>query len=859
MAPVPSSKVRIPHRLPATLTRPDLQEALDRGAGRALTLLIAPPGYGKTVLMADWARRRQAAWLSLDEDDDAAGRFWPAVVAALAVVAAPPRAIGTGGRLRGLVERWTGRAWSPGDGMEFVAELIEVGGRSAAPVELVLDGTEQLHDPEVLTGLTVLLRSAQESVRLVLAGRVDPALPVARLRVDGRLCELRADDLRFTVDDCGRLLRDAGVLLDPAQVTLLHARTGGWVAPLRLATLRLHEHRDPNDVLAGLPDDRSIGEYLDTEILVNLSDDERSLLGLVSVADPVPAGLAVALSGRDDAADVLDRLRRRTGLLTATGTWGTEYRTQELLRSSLSADLERHDGDVVRILHERAARWWTDQGRPVEALRHAGLAGESGLVTGLLNRWAAVLAARGEHTLLLSPPTTVDADGSLLLSAAAAHLGQGRLGDTVRALSRARRGNDRHTAELAAYRVAVERLAGIPSAGPAADEWRPDEPALAALCLLGRSAARLFSAVPAGPDLRCAGDLATSYGFAFVWAQCRSLLAVADWLQGDLVHAVEHATAAQEAAVAGGWRGSPWTAAAQAAAAHALLLRGLPRHAKAVCAQGLSAAPGVPAIGYALHTVSGAARFADGDRERGLEEMRHARVELGAAAAPAAVCAAGALLEQQAALALGYPTAAATALGWLAARVPTGPELAVGRARAEAAAGRVDAARATVRPLLGGEAAAPVLPCTPIDAWLIETNAACAAGDRAAARRALRTALALAEPRDAVQPFVALDARAGTLLMDVVGGGLHAAAGFPARASSIAHACSAPPLPVGFSGRELDVLARLPSLLSLDDIAHELGVSVNTVKTHLRSIYAKLGVTNRRAAVLGAHDQRALV
>lgn len=214
------------------------------------------------------------------------------------------------------------------------------------------------------------------------------------------------------------------------------------------------------------------------------------------------------------------------------------------------------------------------------------------------------------------------------------------------------------------------------------------------------------------------------------------------------------------------------------------------------------------------------------------------------------VCVAAALLEHQAAISLGHRTAAATALGWLAGRAPTAAELTVERARTEAAAGRTDIARETVRPLLRS-GRRPVLPWTVVDAWVVETNGACSVGDRAGARRAVRSAMALAEPWDAVRPFAALDDRAAGFLMDVVGG---LPAGFPVRALTAQARCT-PAVPVGFSARELAVLARLPSLLRLDDIAVELGVSVNTVKTHLRSICTKLGVTGRRAAVLAAQER----
>jgi LuxR family maltose regulon positive regulatory protein len=738
---------------------------LDKAPAEALVLITAPPGFGKTVLVADWARHRpRVSWLSLDEDDDAPERFWPAVVAALArgLPATRPDE-----HLRRVVGRWADRGWHPGDDVELLAELLDAGARSPAPLEIVLDGTEHLQNRRITDGLRVLLRSPQSSVRLVLAGRVVPALPVARLRVEGRLCELDADVLRFTVEECDTLLQEAGLRLDRAHAELLHARTGGWAAGVRLAALRLQEHPDPARFLSGFPtDERAVADFLDTEILVHLSDDERDLLSRVSVADPVPAALAVALSGRTDAADVLDRISHRTGLLTTIGAARAEYQTQALLRSHLSVDLERHGRDGVDVLHERAARWWTDQGHPVEALRHAQLSGAPRLLDELLNRWAVTLAARGDHALLRDSHGPLDACGPWLSSSTAvARLAWGDVAGAADALRPARRGTDDRVAELAAYRTAVERLAGVPHL-PGRDERVPDEPALAAMCLLGRGAARLFSDTPAGPDLCAALALARAHDLAFVQAQSQSLLAVADWLQGDLVRCVERATAGIDAAAVGGWGGSPWTAAARAAAAHAQLLHGRPQDALALCTDSPGPAPWPPVVRFVLGIVRGAARFDDGDRKAGLEQIRHARAELGPTPAPRAICVAGALLEHHAALALGHLTAAATALGWLAARAPGTAELTVARARTESAGGRADSARRIVRPVLNG-AARPVLPWTVVDAWLVETNGACSVGDRAAARRALRTAVVLAEPWDVVRPFAALDDRATGLLLDV--------------------------------------------------------------------------------------------
>ena len=278
--------------------------------------------------------------------------------------------------------------------------------------------------------------------------------------------------------------------------------------------------------------------------------------------------------------------------------------------------------------------------------------------------------------------------------------------------------------------------------------------------------------------------MARAHDLAFLDAQCLCLLAVAGWAEGDLGRAAEEAAAGLHAAATHGWRASPWTGWAAAAAAHVDLLRGRPLQALALCADALAVGPEQPALRATLRGLHGAAMFDAGDRVPGLDELHHARVELSGLAAPAAVCAAAALLEQQAALELGHTTAAAGALGWLATRGVAPAELALGHARAEAAAGSPDVARRIVGTVLDGRAGRPVLPTTLVEAWLLEASGACAADDRSATRRALREAVAIAEARHAVRPFVVVDDSVGELLVDLLGC-MDDATGFAARVLAV--------------------------------------------------------------------------
>ena len=222
------------------------------------------------------------------------------------------------------------------------------------------------------------------TVRLVLASRFDPALPVARLRLEERLCEVRTAQLAFSPDETATLAELCGLHLTAVQTADLHARTDGWAAGIRLATLPLRDHASPERFLADFSgDERPVADYLAGEVFSHISPEEGDLLRRTSISDPIPAGLATELAGRADAVDVLRALERSTGLVVASGAHRTEFRIQELMRTYLTADLYRHGPAAAAQLHRQAAVWWAAQNRPIEALRHAAQAGDRTLLTDL--------------------------------------------------------------------------------------------------------------------------------------------------------------------------------------------------------------------------------------------------------------------------------------------------------------------------------------------------------------------------------------------------------------------------------------------------------------------------------------------
>jgi LuxR family maltose regulon positive regulatory protein len=311
-------------------------------------------------------------------------------------------------------------------------------------------------------------------------------------------------------------------------------------------------------------------------------------------------------------------------------------------------------------------------------------------------------------------------------------------------------------------------------------------------------------------------------------------------------------SAARASAADHGWESSAWSAAATAILAYTELMRAEATEAERLAAEGLASgsAASTPPLRFALQAVHGAAVFDRADRADGLAELQRARSDFGDNKAGTEQYASMATLEFRAALLLGHSTAARTVFGWLTERTGNNAELLLMRAWAETARGRDGHAHTLIRPVLDGSIPA-LLPHTMVEAWLLETSIAFVAGERPAARRALQSALALAAPLDALRPF----AQAGTSVHALLGhqhGSFGASDEFADRALAAGQGRGWQRAIL--SERELTVLGLLPSLLSLDEIAVDLTVSVNTVKSHVRSIYTKLGVSSRRLAVLTAHE-----
>ncbi len=871
MVRIPAGKVAVPELPRWLVPRARLWRRLDEARGARLIAVIAPAGSGKTVLLAEWARDDPAmptAWVSLDPDDADPRRLRAAILAAI---------LAAGARSGNAVTHLAARpeAGDRGDGEDPTDELLDALDALRPTVRLVLDDVHALAGSRAATDvLTRLLRRDPSGVRLVLAARSDPPLALPRLRVEGLLTELRAEGLRFAPDEAAALLEATGVELDARDVAVLHHRTEGWAGGLRLAAIALRRSHDPSAALAGFSgDERSIADYLTGEVLTALPAASRCLLQDLSVCRRLPTALAVALTGRSDAAHVLDELVHGAAMVERVAP--AEYRLHGLLRSHLVADLARHRPGRHRHLHAAAMRWWAEHHESVHALRHAERTADPALVAELLRRDGVRLLLAGDlvplrAALALVGPGGRQEDARLALTAALVHLEDRDPAAAAAALVRARRARPaEHDPSLEALRTGVELLAagsGVTADGPAERPAaapvvavEPVAPELAALIHLGRAAAALAPRSGTGTAIARAGirgavALAHAHGFALLEAQASTLLAVADCGDGDLRAVAAAARDARAAAERSGDDCLAPTALAVAFAAYAELLGAEPERARSRCEQALGAGEAWPPdAAYALHVVHGAALGDSGGRgarSTGLAEARAAREALGPLALPAPMAGALAVLEFRAATRLGEHGAAGEVVDWLRARTGKAAEVVLMRAWAEAAAGRHTAARALAATLVDGEARGGLL----VEIHLLEAEAALQDGDDDAGRAALKVAVHQGRTLDLVRPFVEAGERTHSVLLGAGGPST------PFRAR-IAAACAAAhaETSLSLSERELVVLALLPSLLNAPAMADELVVSVNTVKTHIRSIYAKLGVSTRREAVSRAYERELLV
>jgi LuxR family transcriptional regulator, maltose regulon positive regulatory protein len=372
------SRVTVPRLPPRYVSRPRLVTQLDRAADLPLTLLCAGPGAGKTVLLADWVRhtRARVAWLNPTAADAEPRRFWRLLESALPDY----DGAGSAGYTAPL-----GTAGSPG--LDLLQMLFSQVPDSADQLVVIIDDAHVLTDPDVLHSLDRLVRGRQPGLRLILAARSDPLLPLHRYRLAGQMLEVRAADLAMTPTEIRQVLAAHGVSLPKRDFDILAARTEGWAAGVRLSAMRMEGTEHPASFVSQLAlDPGSIGEYLVDEVLRRLSAPHRRLLIETSFLDEVTGPLADAVTGMAGCGDMLADLARDNSFVIPLDPLQTRYRYHQLFGEILRYLLQRRDGEAVRALKTRAAAWFEANDDLGSAVRWAVQAGDGPRVAALLAR-----------------------------------------------------------------------------------------------------------------------------------------------------------------------------------------------------------------------------------------------------------------------------------------------------------------------------------------------------------------------------------------------------------------------------------------------------------------------------------------
>ena len=333
--------------------------------------MSAPPGFGKTTLLADWLAAPASdslipVWVSLDPTDNESGAFWFALATAF------HRALPTAGKAIAMME---GPQPPPIETVltTLANELASVG----SDVVLVLDDFHVIDASDVQDQVSFLLEHLPPSAHVVITTRSDPHFSLGRLRAQGQLVEVRAADLRFTRDEAAAYLNQAASLdLEASQVAALEERTEGWIAALQLAALSLQDRDDVDGFISGFSgDDRFVVDYLVEEVLERQTEDVRRFLLWTCILDRLAGALCDAVTGQDGGQGMLEVLDRRNLFVIPLDARREWYRYHHLFADVLRARLSREEPDEVQNLHRRASTWFEQQGERSEAIGHA-LAGE---------------------------------------------------------------------------------------------------------------------------------------------------------------------------------------------------------------------------------------------------------------------------------------------------------------------------------------------------------------------------------------------------------------------------------------------------------------------------------------------------
>ncbi|MFD3401206.1 LuxR C-terminal-related transcriptional regulator [Kribbella sp. NPDC058693] len=841
--PLVETKLYRPRSRAGLVHRPRLDERLLRKDGTGLTLVSAPAGFGKTTLVSAWAAD-DAAWVSLEESDQDPVAFWTYVLTALDR-AAP-----------GIAEDALALLQAGPTPIETVlAGVLNELSVLPGEIDLVLDDYHLADGLEISRGMTYLLDHLPPQLHLLISTRADPALPLSRLRTRGELVEVRAADLRFTLEEVDSYFTGMG--LDAAAIATLEERTEGWIAALGLAALSLRGRSDASgfiDDFAG--DDRYVVDYLVDEVLDRQPEQVRRFLLETSVVDRLTGPLCDAVTGQPGGRAMLESLERQNLFVVPLDDRRQWYRYHHLFTDVLRARLLAERGDISE-LHRRAAQWYDDAGDTVAAVHHAVAAGDVDHAADLvelavpalrrerqeatIRRWLDVIP---EDVVRRRPVLAIGFVGALMASNEFTGVEQ-RLQDIERQLAGPadalvvvdREELERVPSGIETYRAALDLIAGKPTGTiehaavalrlvvPGDDLTTSAASALSALASWSggdiEAAHRGYAAATAG--LERAGHISDVLGCSVTLADLEITLGHLRQAQATLERALE---------VGHGVRG---TSDMYVGLSRIAWERNDLDAATDYLRRGEELASDLPQNPYRWRLAMARIREVEGDLDSALELLDAAiKVYVGdfspnvrplTAVRARLLIARGELAAAQE-WAAGLPDELSylheyehvtLARLMMAQHQDAGPLLDKLREAAEGRTGSL------------------------IEILVLQ---ALAARDPAPLERAL----ALAEPEGYVRVFIA----DGTAMLQrqrsAYAQRLLDAAGRPK------HVTAPRSLIDPLSERELDVLRLLTGELDGPSIARELVVSLNTVRTHTKHIYTKLGVNNRRAAIRRAHQ-----
>ncbi len=883
--PLLETKHFVPRWRNSLVSRPRLVERLAGGESSALTLISVPAGFGKTTLLAEWLATPgapRAAWVSLDSGDNDPAIFWVYLVSSLQAVVPD---VGT--TAMALL-----RSTQPPPIESVLTTLINDLASESDAVAIVLDDYHVITAEPVHRGIAFLTEHLPSHVRLVIASRSDPPLPLSRLRGRGELTEFRATDLRFTADEAASFLNTAmGFDLPVATVQALEQRTEGWITGLQLAAISMRGEKD----VAGFVEEfagttRYVVDYLVDEILQRQDEETNAFLLATSILERFNGALCDAVTGRSDSRAMLEHLERGNLFLVPLDDRRNWFRYHHLFADVLRAHLRDERANEESLLHARAGAWFAERGLFSEAIGHAFAAKDFSTASQLIERAEPFMRqSRQEATLLRwykqLPPTVIDSRPVLSVGYAFALLSNGELADVDRLLRHAEDLTRSHPREDGAYahlqgEIAVASAGLCLATGHLADSaeyarrtlqligeddhfWRGAASAILGLILW--SDGNLDEAFPlyaAGmSSLERAGYISDAIGGSTALADIRMTQGRPDdalaILECGLRLAVEHGapelrgtadmlTGISEIQLERG----------ELDAAEATLQRsrnqgehtGFPRHPwrwRLAMAR-LSEARGEVKQAFSLLDEAQRVYVSDFHPDarpiaawRALLHMRNDGLNDAVRWA------------EQAQLSLAEQPSYLHEFEHL-----TYARLLIAQGSARASTERIEQANQLLECMLE-QARAGGRTGNVLDILIALAVAGDVAGDDRHADSFLREALVIAEPIRYVRAFTVEGDVMRVMLRSIAAGG--SGAGYAGRLlnsfGSVRDALAPmAQLPGQLTGRELEILRLIATGMSNEEIANQLFISHSTVKRHIANAYGKLGVTSRAGAIARLHE-----